>query len=76
MRSQNGAEERPKMCLFLRKSPLFAHPLWRQVDVLSWKMIARHHSKVHWTAGRPRVFRFFLSCERFPFLNFFLASRQ
>jgi hypothetical protein len=35
------------MCLFLGKSALFGHPLDRLEGVLSWKVIARHHSKVH-----------------------------
>jgi len=55
-RSQNVTERWPKIRLFLKKSALFDHPLCRQVDVLWWKMIARHHSKVHRTAGTLRVF--------------------
>jgi hypothetical protein len=39
------------MGLFLKKSALFAYSFSRQKGVLSWKMIARHHSQVHRTAG-------------------------
>jgi hypothetical protein len=35
------------MQLFLEKSPLFASSLCKRQSVLSWKMIACHHSKVH-----------------------------
>jgi hypothetical protein len=47
------------MRLFLEKPHLFANALCRQRDVLSWKMIARHHAKVHPTGGSLRVFRRF-----------------
>jgi hypothetical protein len=59
MRSQNVAPKLHKMRLFLRKSPLFAHLLSRQPDVLLWKMIAGHHSMVHLTGGSLRVFKHF-----------------
>jgi len=61
-RSQNGTRKLPKMRLFLGKSTLFVHPLCRQQGVLSWKMIACHHSKVHLTGGyAPRFLAVFLA---------------
>jgi hypothetical protein len=51
------------------KTPLFAIIIHRQCDVLSWKMIARHHSKVHRTDGTQRVF--FRLCSDQP-----LATRD
>jgi len=45
LRTSHGNCE--KMGLFLEKPTLLAHPLFRWQDGLSWKMIARHHSKVH-----------------------------
>jgi hypothetical protein len=52
MRSQNVTENRPEMCSFLQKPPYIDEILFRQKDVLSWKMIARYHSKVQWTLRR------------------------
>jgi hypothetical protein len=46
-RSQNGTQKLPKMHPFLGKSALFGHPLDRLEGILSWKMIAPHHSQVH-----------------------------
>jgi hypothetical protein len=44
---------------FPQKPQLFdLMPCSRQ-EVLWWKMIARHHSKVHWTLGILRHFRAF-----------------
>jgi hypothetical protein len=39
---------------FPQKPQLFDLTPCRQQDVLSWKMIARHHSKVHPTPGKVR----------------------
>jgi hypothetical protein len=44
---------------FFGKPHLFAFSLCRQRDVLSWKMIARHHAKVQPTSGSLRVFQAF-----------------
>jgi hypothetical protein len=54
------------MGLFLEKPPLLGHPLFRWQDVLWWKMIARHHSKVHWTLGILRHFQAFIRLRVFP----------
>jgi hypothetical protein len=48
------------MCSFLQKPTCIGDIFFRQKDVLSWKMIARHHSKVLWTGGyAPRFFELF-----------------
>src|SRR5687768_6945838 len=48
---------------FLKKSSLFAYSFDGQPGVLSWKMMTRHHSKVHPTGGSRRVFRQFAWLE-------------
>jgi hypothetical protein len=48
---------------FPQKQQLFDLTLCRQQDVLSWKMIAHHHSMVHRTAGSLRVFNQFVWLE-------------
>ena len=49
MRSKNVVQKVWKMGVFLEKLSLFTGPLCIQQNVLAWKMIARHHSRVHRT---------------------------